>query len=49
MELIEKLEPIIIFSAIIIGLLASNIKIIAENTDYLINIFLCLMIYGLFL
>lgn len=49
MELIEKLEPVIIFSAIILGLLFSNIGIIAENTDYLINIFLCLMLYGLFL
>lgn len=49
MELIEKLEPIIIFSAIIVGLLFSNIDLIAQNTDYLINIFLCLMLYGLFL
>ena len=49
MNLIEKLEPVIIFSAVIIGLLFSNIQIIASNTDYLINIFLCLMLYGLFL
>lgn len=49
MDLIEKLEPIIIFSAIIFGLLFSNITLIAENTDYLINIFLCLMLFGLFL
>ena len=49
MELIEKLEPIIIFSAIIIGLIFSNIDIIAQNSEYLINIFLCLMLYGLFL
>lgn len=49
MNLVEKLEPIIIFSAVIIGLLFSNIDIIAQNTDYLINIFLCLMLYGLFL
>lgn len=49
MDLIEKLEPVIIFSAVIIGLLFSNIGIIADNTDYLINIFLCLMLYGLFL
>lgn len=48
MELVEKLEPLIIFSAIIIGLIFSNIKLIA-NTEYLINIFLCLMLYGLFL
>lgn len=49
MDLIEKFEPVIIFSAVIIGLLFSNIQIIADNTDYLINIFLCLMLYGLFL
>lgn len=49
MELIEKVEPIIIFSAIIMGLLFSNIPIISQNTDYLINIFLCLMLFGLFL
>ncbi|WP_295609405.1 arsenic resistance protein [uncultured Methanobrevibacter sp.] len=49
MDLIEKLEPVIIFSAVIIGLLFSNIGIIADNTEYLINIFLCLMLYGLFL
>ena len=49
MDLIEKLEPAIIFSAIIVGLLFSNIQVIAENTGNLINIFLCLMLYGLFL
>lgn len=49
MDLLEKLEPIIIFGAIIIGLLFSSIDSISQNTDYLINIFLCLMLYGLFL
>lgn len=49
MDLIEKLEPIIIFSAVILGLVLSNIDLIADNTSYLINIFLCLMLYGLFL
>ena len=49
MELVEKLEPIIIFSAVIIGLMFSNIQIIADNTSSLINIFLCLMLFGLFL
>ena len=49
MELIEKLEPIIIFSAVIIGLIFSNTNIIAENTSNLINIFLCLMLFGLFM
>ena len=49
MDLLETLEPIIIFSAVLIGLLFSNINIIAENSSYLINIFLCLMLFGLFL
>lgn len=49
MEMIEKLEPIIIFSAVIIGLLFSNIDIIAQNSSHLINLFLCLMLFGLFL
>ena len=49
MNLIEKLEPIAIFSAIIIGLLFSKIDMIAQNTGNLINVFLCLMLFGLFL
>ncbi len=49
MDLIEKLEPVIIFSAVIIGLIFSNIDIIAHNAEHLINIFLCLMLFGLFL
>lgn len=49
MEMIEKLEPIIIFSAVIIGLLFSNLDIIAQNASHLINLFLCLMLFGLFL
>lgn len=49
MNLTEKLEPLIIFSAIIIGLLFSNVQILADNTEHLINVFLCLMLYGLFL
>lgn len=49
MDLIEKFEPIIIFLAILIGLIFSNIDMIAQNSDYFINIFLCLMLYGLFL
>ena len=49
MDLIEKLEPIIIFTAIIIGLIFSNIETIAQNTGNLINISLCLMLFGLFL
>lgn len=49
MELQEKLEPIIIFSAVIIGLIFSNVNVIADNTGNLITVFLCLMLYGLFL
>lgn len=49
MELVEKLEPIIIFSAVILGLIFSNINLIAQNSEYMINIFLCLMLLGLFL
>lgn len=49
MELIDKLEPVIILLAIIIGLISSNLTVIAENTGHLINLFLCLMLYGLFL
>ena len=49
MKLIEKLEPIIIILAMIIGLIFSNIEIISRNTEYLITLFLCLMLFGLFL
>ncbi len=49
MELVEKIEPFIIIFSIITGLIFSNISIINQNMGYLINVFLCLMIYGLFL
>lgn len=49
MELTEKLEPTIIISSIIMGLIFSKIDVIAQNTDYLITFFLCLMLFGLFL
>ena len=49
MDLIEKLEPVILIAAIIIGLVFTNIEILSKNTANLINIFLCLMLYGLFL
>jgi ACR3 family arsenite efflux pump ArsB len=48
-DLVEKFEPIIIIFAIILGLIFSNISLIAQNTDYLITVFLCLMLFGLFL
>lgn len=49
MKLIEKIEPFIIIFSIIIGLIFSNILFIGQNSEYFITIFLCLMIYGLFL
>ena len=49
MNLIEKLEPIVLILAIIIGLIFSNIEILSENSGNLINLFLCMMLYGLFL
>lgn len=49
MEIIEKTEPIIIFLAIILGLGLSNISILRNHSYILITIFLCLMLYGLFL
>ena len=49
MDFVEKIEPIIIFFAIILGLLFSNVGIIAQNTGNLITPFLCLMLFGLFL
>ena len=49
MELQEKLEPVIIFSAVIIGLIFSNVNVTADNAGNLITVFLCLMLYGLFL
>ena len=49
MDLIEKIEPIILIFAIVIGLISSNIPILSNNTGNLINLFLCIMLYGLFL
>ena len=49
MELLEKSEPILIFIAIILGLLLSDITFLSSNSSYLITIFLFLMLYALFL
>ena len=49
MNLIEKLEPVILILAIIVGLILSDIEILSKNSGNLINLFLCIMIYGLFL
>lgn len=49
MDLTEKLEPVIIIASVIIGLIFSKIDVVAQNTDYLITLFLCMMLFGLFL
>lgn len=49
MNLIEKLEPAILIFAIIIGLVLSDIKILSNNIGNIINLFLCIMLYGIFL
>lgn len=49
MDLIEKFEPAILIAAIILGLVLSNIEILSAHTGSLINIFLCIMLYGIFL
>ena len=49
MNLIEKLEPSIIILAIIIVLILSDIKILSNKIGNLINLFLCIMLYGIFL
>ncbi len=49
MNLIEKLEPAILIFTIIIGLILSDIKILSNNIGNLINLFLCIMLYGIFL
>ncbi|WP_308574941.1 bile acid:sodium symporter [uncultured Methanosphaera sp.] len=49
MELLEKSEPVLIFTAIILGLLFSDMPFLSSNSSYLITIFLFLMLYALFL
>lgn len=49
MEILEKGEPAIIFLAILLGLGLSNISLLTSNSGSLITLFLCLMLYGLFL
>lgn len=49
MDLIEKIEPLILIFAIMIGLITSKIELISNNSGNLINLFLCIMLYGLFL
>ncbi len=49
MDLLEKLEPILIFSAIILGLLFNNATLLQQISPSLITIFLSLMLFALFL
>lgn len=49
MDLIEKLEPIILIIAMIMGLVFSNVALLSNNSGKLINLFLCIMLYGIFL
>lgn len=49
MDLIEKLEPVFIFGAVILGLLFSNVEIFRRISPSLITIFLSLMLFALFL
>ena len=49
MELNEKLEPVYIFLAIILGLLLSNIKILTNLGDPILTLSLALMLFALFL
>lgn len=49
MDLMEKVEPIFIFGAIILGLLLKNVKVLNSISPSLITIFLALMLFALFL
>ena len=49
MDLMEKLEPLFIFGAVILGLLFHNVEILKQISPSLITIFLALMLFALFL
>ncbi len=49
MDLMDKLEPVLIFTAIILGLLLNNISFLQKISPSLITIFLALMLFTLFL
>ena len=49
MNLLEKLEPIMIFGSIILGLLFNNVEVLKQISPSLITIFLALMLFALFL
>jgi ACR3 family arsenite efflux pump ArsB len=49
MNLLEKFQSLIIFIAIILGLILGQIAIISKGTIYLITPFLFLMLFGIFI
>lgn len=49
MDLMEKIEPVLIFASIILGLLLNNITFLKQISPSLITIFLALMLFALFL
>lgn len=49
MNILEKFQSIIIFIAILLGLIFSNISLISINSSYFIIPFLVLMLFGIFL
>lgn len=49
MNILEKGEPIFIFVAIIFGLIFKDVTILTNISPYLINIFLALMLFAIFL
>ena len=49
MDLMEKIEPILIFASIILGLSLNNVTYLKQVSPSLITIFLALMLFALFL
>lgn len=49
MDLMDKLEPVLIFGSILLGLLLNNLKFLQQISPSLITIFLALMLFALFL
>ena len=49
MDLTEKLEPVFIFTSILLGLLLNNVEVINRISPSLITIFLVMMLFALFM
>lgn len=49
MDLMDKLEPVLIFGSILLGLLCRDIEFLRQISPSLITIFLALMLFALFL